>query len=62
MTIGDPAISGQRLRTAREEFYLRLARLLWHDVMDGIVSLKRPHVRKELLRIMKLARATQADL
>lgn len=60
--IGDPAIAGQRARTKREEFYLRLARLLWHDCMDGIISLKQPFASRELLRLMKLAKAKSNDL
>jgi len=61
-TIGDPAIAGQRARTKREEFYLRMARLLWHDCMDGYSSLTNSYTSREFYRLMKLAKAKSSDL
>lgn len=49
-------------RTPRQDFFLRLARLLWHDIMDGIANQKNPWVQKELGRLLKLAKATVDDL
>lgn len=62
MKIGDPAMDGFRARTKREEFFLRMARLLWHDVLDSACSIGDNHVRRELFRLLKLAKATTKDL
>lgn len=50
------------MKTARQEFYLRCARLLWHDILDGVQSLKHSWVRREMTRLLRLSKSTQKDL
>lgn len=50
----------KRARTPRQEFYLRLARLLWYDLIDG--NVKKLFAHPELMRLMKLAKCETEDL
>lgn len=47
-------------RTPKQAMHLRLARLMWHDVLDGYV--KADLIRREIDRQLRLARATREDL